>query len=130
AVAAHQDVPRTDRDLIIQIDVQAADIYLEEIGVGLAYEDDVARGVARDVAGELGGRLRILQNDVVGETARRDRIAQVDPVRVQIQGQVARRPEHRAQRVVDGLLGREVGVAAGDGLELEAARGIVRIERR
>src|SRR6185312_3011808 len=40
AVAAHQDVPRTDRDLIIQIDVQAADIYLEEIGVGLAYEDD------------------------------------------------------------------------------------------
>src|SRR5581483_320312 len=130
AIEQREDLSRTDGDRIPQVDIDAAQVRLEEIGIGLADGYDVAVRIASNEARELRRRLRVLQDSRGGKTAHRDFIAQVNPVGIEIEGKVLDRRQHRTQREGFRFLRLQVRVAAQDGRELEAARGVVRVERR
>src|SRR6202000_317238 len=87
-----------DVERVSQIDVRAADIFLEEIRVGLADEHDVAVSIASNQVGELCGGSGILQNRRDRKAADDDCIFQVNPEGVGAQAQIGHRLEHRGGR--------------------------------
>src|SRR5882757_11143491 len=95
---------------IFQVDVEAADRGLEEVGIGLTDRHDLAGGVTRDQARELRGGLRVLQDRGVAEAAVDDLILEENPEGIEVDAQVLDRLDYRTQRVGLRLLRRQVGV--------------------
>ncbi len=83
--------------MILQVDVEAADGALEQVGVRLVDGHHVAVGITRDEARILGLTRRTLHDGGITESSYDDLVLQEDPERVDVHTQVPGRLKHRSQ---------------------------------